>query len=360
MSSISGKIINHDTSFFGEIYFNNEIEKITKDINVGDNIIIPGYVDLHCHGGNGFDTMDGSESIKKMASYHLNKGTTTLLATTWTNTLEYTYKALTGFNNLINNDSNLIGVHLEGPFINPNKLGAQPPLTQKPSIAFIEKIMAIANIKVITLAPEIEDMENFIPYLIDNKIKVQFGHSLADYFCCKKYMEKFNIGFTHLYNAMSGNDHRAPGVLSAALLEGEYAEIICDLHHVKAQAIQLASKCIPSLYAVTDSVGAAGLEDGNYKFANVDIKKEFGQITIRDSSTLAGSIIDMHQTFLNLLSLGNYSIEEVVSMTSYNASKYLGLNDIGKIAEGYKSNFLVLDKNFNLKQVYLNGKKIIK
>ena len=161
MSSISGKIINHDTSFFGEIYFNNEIEKITKDVKVGDNIIIPGYVDLHCHGGNGSDTMDGSESIKKMASYHLNKGTTTLLATTWTNTLEYTYKALTGFNNLINNDSNLIGVHLEGPFINPNKLGAQPPLTQKPSIAFIEKIMAIANIKVITLAPEIEDMENF-------------------------------------------------------------------------------------------------------------------------------------------------------------------------------------------------------
>ena len=171
MGSISGKIINHDTSFFGEIYFNNKIEKvITKDTNVGDNIIIPGYVDLHCHGGNGFDTMDGSESIKKMASYHLNKGTTTLLATTWTNTLEYTNKALTGFNNLINNDSNLIGVHLEGPFINPNKLGAQPPLTQKPSIAFIEKIMAIANIKVITLAPAIEDMENFIPYLIDNKM----------------------------------------------------------------------------------------------------------------------------------------------------------------------------------------------
>jgi len=172
-------------------------------------------------------------------------------------------------------------------------------------------------------------------------------------------MKKFNIGFTHLYNAMSGNDHREPGVLSAALLESEYAEIICDLHHVKEQAIKLASKCIPNLYAVTDSVGAAGLEDGNYKFANVDIKKQGGKITIIDSSILAGSIIDMHQTFLNLLSLGDFSIEEVVSMTSYNASKYLGLNDIGKITEGYKSNFLVLDKNFNLKQVYLNGKKII-
>ena len=169
MNSVKGKIVNYNESFNGEILFNKKIEKIRKEEKVDTNLIIlPGYIDLHCHGGNGFDTMDGSESIKKMASYHLNKGTTTLLATTWTNTLEHTYKALTGFNNLINNDSNLIGVHLEGPFINPNKLGAQPPLTQKPSIAFIEEIMAIANIKVITLAPEIEDMENPSAEDLDN------------------------------------------------------------------------------------------------------------------------------------------------------------------------------------------------
>ena len=360
MESIKGKIINHNDSFLGEIFFNNYIEEVVRNESAtDDNFIIPGFVDLHCHGGNGFDTMEGTESINQMAEYHLSKGTTTLLATTWTNTFSNTINALDKFNKLINSKTNLIGVHLEGPFINPKKLGAQPPLTQKPSIEFIDKVISIADIKVITLAPEIEDMENFIPYLIKKNIKVQFGHSLADYNCCNKFMKKYKIGFTHLYNAMSGNDHRNPGVLSAALIDGQYAEIICDLHHVKKEAIIIAKKSIPNLYAVTDSVGAAGLKDGNYKFANINIKKIGEKITLINSSTLAGSIIDMNKTFLNLLDI-NCSIQEAVAMTSYNASKYLGINNIGKIEQGYKSNFLVLDKNLKLQDVYLNGKKIDK
>ena len=356
MSSISGKIINHDTSFFGEIYFNNEIEKITKDIKVGDNIIIPGYVDLHCHGGNGFDTMDGSESIKKMASYHLNKGTTTLLATTWTNTLEYTYKALIGFNNLINNDSNLIGVHLEGPFINPNKLGAQPNFTQNPNKDFIEKLIKEAPIKLITLAPELEGSEEFIEYSEENKIKVQFGHSLADCKCCVNIMKKYNIGFTHLYNAMSGNDHRNPGVLTAALLHGDYAEIICDLYHVNSENIKLANKCIPGLYAVSDSISASGMPDGEYNFSNLTITKKNNQAWI-NKNILAGSVINMHDTFKNLLKI-DFSIEKAVSMTSYNAAQFISKQDIGKIEKDYLANLVVLDKKYNILDIYLNGKLI--
>ncbi len=358
MKNIQGNIINYNNSFVGEINFNESIKSIKKLQNLKvDNYIIPGFIDLHCHGGNGFDTMEGFDSIKKMSDYHLSKGTTTLLATTWTSTFDHTYKALERFKELINSNSNLIGVHLEGPFINPDKLGAQPALTQKPSQEFIDKIMSIADIKLITLAPEIEGMEKFIPYLYKKKIKVQFGHSLADYNCCYSFMKNFDLGFTHLYNAMSGNDHRNPGVLSAALLNGKFAEIICDLQHVSEQGIKIATKCIPSLYAITDSIGAAGLKDGNYKFANAEIIKKGEKITLVNSSTLAGSVIDMHKTFLNLLKI-QYSIQEAVAMTSFNASKYLGLYDVGKIKEGYRSNFLVLDKNYNLKDVYLNGKKI--
>ena len=188
-------------------------------------------------------------------------------------------------------------------------------------------------------------------------IKVQFGHTLADYNCCKKFMDQFNIGFTHLYNAMSGNDHRNPGVLSAALQNSQYAEIICDLLHVDEQAIKIAKKCIPGLYAITDSIGAAGLKDGNYKFANIEIEKKKEKVTLKNSSTLAGSVANMHTTFLNLLNI-QYSIEEAVSMTSYNASQYLKLDNIGLIKEGMKSNFILLDKNHNIINVYLNGKKI--
>jgi len=358
LKNIKGKIINHDSSFNGEILFEDNIKVINKlsDSKI-ENYIIPGFIDLHCHGGNGADTMEGIDSIQKMASYHLSQGTTSLLPTTWTSTFEHTFNALNGFNKLINLDNNIFGVHLEGPFINPNKLGAQPPLTQKPSNEFIEKIINIADVKVITLAPEIEGMNAFIPFLEKHKIKIQFGHSLADCNCCKEFMENYNIGFTHLYNAMSGNDHRLPGVLSAALAYGEYAEIICDLKHVSKEAIKIAKKSIKKLYAVTDSIGAAGLKDGDYKFANVNITKKDDLITLSNSSTLAGSVISMHNAFLNLLKI-KFSIEEAVKMTSYNASKYLNLNDVGMIKEGYESNFLILDKNYNIKNVYLKGNKI--
>ena len=356
-NKISGKIINHNSSFIGDLYFN---EKIT-DFKINDsedynNIIIPGFIDLHCHGGNGADTMEGIDSIQKMASYHLSQGTTSLLPTTWTSTFDHTYNALNGFKKLINLDNNIFGVHLEGPFINPNKLGAQPPLTQKPSKEFIEKIINIADVKVITLAPEIEGMNEFMPFLEKNKIKIQFGHSLADYNCCKEFMENYNIGFTHLYNAMSGNDHRNPGVLTAALLHGDYAEIICDLYHVNSENIKLANKCIPGLYAVSDSISASGMPDGEYNFSNLTITKKNNQAWI-NKNILAGSVINMHDTFKNLLKI-DFSIEKAVSMTSYNAAQFISKQDIGKIEKDYLANLVVLDKKYNILDIYLNGKLI--
>ena len=357
-NKISGKIINYNSSFLGEILFDKNIININKSEKVnGKYYIIPGFVDLHCHGGGGFDTMDGVQAIKKMSSYHLSKGTTSLLATTWTSSFDHTFASLNGFNSLMNTNSNLIGVHLEGPFINPKKLGAQPALTIKPSIEFIEKINEIANIKTITLAPEIEGMEQFIPFLIDQGIKVQFGHSLADSKSCEKYMNFGNISFTHLYNAMSGNNHRNPGVLSAALASGNFAEIICDMNHVSEESILIAKKCIFNLYAITDSIAATGMKDGNYKFANVEIEKKNNRVYLNNTNTLAGSVVNMHDTFLNLIKM-NISIQDVVKMTSYSASKYLNQDDIGFIDIGKKANFLILDQDFNLINIYLNGKLV--
>lgn len=357
-NKISGKIINYNSSFLGEILFDENIININKSEKVnGEYYIIPGFVDLHCHGGGGFDTMDGVQAIKKMSSYHLSKGTTSLLATTWTSSFAHTFSSLNGFNSLMSANSNLLGVHLEGPFINPEKLGAQPALTIKPSIEFIEKINEIANIKTITLAPEIDGMEQFIPFLIDQGINVQFGHSLADSKSCEKYMNFNNISFTHLYNAMSGNNHRNPGVLSAALASGNFAEIICDMNHVSEDSILIAKKCILNLYAITDSIAATGMKDGNYKFANVEIEKKNNKAYLNNTNTLAGSVVNMHDTFLNLIKM-NISIQDVVRMTSYSASKYLNQGDIGSIDIGKKANFLILDQEFNLINIYLNGKLI--
>jgi|TARA_B110000438_G_scaffold294124_1_gene335023 N-acetylglucosamine-6-phosphate deacetylase len=358
LNKISGKIINHDESFSGEITFNENIQEVKNyHEEKNEKIIIPGFVDLHCHGGNGYDTMDGINSIKSMANFHLSKGTTSLLATTWTNNFESTFSALNNFDiNFMNKNNNLIGVHLEGPFINPNKLGAQPPLSQEPSIDFVKKIKKIADVKVITIAPEIKNIDPLIEYLIQENIKIQIGHSLANYQCCKNLIDKTDISFTHLYNAMSGNDHRNPGVVTSALLHGKYSEIICDLNHVSPHLIQLASKNIPYLYAITDAISACGNKDGDYKFAGVEIEKVNDKVFLKNTSTLAGSVVDMHVTFKNLLNIG-YENKKAVAMTSYNASKYLNLNNIGKIKKSCKANFLVLDKNYDIIDIYLNGNK---
>ena len=357
-NQVSGKIFNYNESYSGEIIFNENILNINRieEIN-SENYIIPGFVDLHCHGGGGFDTMDGINAIKKMSAYHLSKGTTSLLATTWTSSFEHTYTALKDFNSLINISSNLIGVHLEGPFINPKKLGAQPDLTIKPSIDFINKINEIAEIKTITLAPEIEGMEKFISFLIDQNINVQFGHTLADSKTCEKYMTFNDVSFTHLYNAMSDNHHRNPGVLSSALNNGKFAEIICDLNHVSEESILIAKKCIPDLYAITDSIAASGMNDGGYKFANVEIEKKDNKVYLNGTKTLAGSVVNMHDTFLNLLKM-KISIEDAVRMTSYSAAKFLKNTEIGVIDNGKKANFIILDHDFNIKSIYLNGKLI--
>ncbi len=355
---ITGKIVNYNSSIIGNLNFNNEIQNIEEiSTNEYDNIIIPGFIDLHCHGGNGFDVMEGSISIEKMCNYHLNHGTTSIMPTTWTNTFEETYKALEGFNEILKMNSNILGIHLEGPFINPNKLGAQPNLAQIPSEEFIKNILKIATIKIITLAPEIKGMDKFINFLLNLNIKIQFGHTLADYKICEKYMNENEIGFTHLYNAMSGNDHRNPGVLSAALQKGSFAEIICDNIHVSEQSIKIAKKCISGLYAITDSINASGLKDGEYVFAKNNIIKQNKSVKIKNNSTIAGSIITMDETFKNLINM-NFSLEEAVELTSYNASRYLKSSNIGKLDKGYLSNILVLDKELNLIEIYLEGKRI--
>ena len=358
MSKISGTIVNYDSTFQAEIEFDKSINKINKTNKLNnENIIIPGFIDLHCHGGGGFDTMDGNDAIDSMSKYHLSKGTTSILPTTWTSTFDHTLRSLNGFNSLINKNSNILGVHLEGPFINPSKLGAQPPRTQLPSKEFIENILKIAPIKTITLAPEIDNMRDFIPFLIEKKINVQFGHSLADSDCCEKYMNEYKVSFTHLYNAMSDNNHRKPGVLSSALSKGKFAEIICDLNHVSKESILIAKKCIPDLYAITDAISACGLSNGDYKFAGVDITKNDNKVVIKESSTLAGSIVNMHETFLNLLKI-NISLEDAVKMTSFSAAKYLNESTIGYLKEGNRSNFLVLDKDLNIEKIFLNGNLI--
>lgn len=358
--SLSGKIIFEDNLLSGSVYFEDTINeiKIENDKNY-DNYIIPGFVDLHCHGGKGCDSMEGLESINNMSLYHLLHGTTTLYPTTVTAEFKNTFKALKGLNKYLKinkNISNIEGIHLEGPFINPDKLGAQPPFAQLPNKDFVKKLVEEAPIKIITLAPELKNGIELIKFLVKNNIKPQIGHSLADYKCCMLAIKNGVKSITHLYNAMTKFNHRKPGVIEAALNELKFTEIICDLIHVDKEMIKLASKNIDKLYTITDSISASGMPDGEYKIGTQKIYKNNGVAKL-DENTLGGSVITMDKTFKNLIDIG-FSIQESVKMTSTNAADYLGKKDIGRISKGLKANLILLDNKFNLVEIYLNGKKI--
>ena len=358
MESISGKIIINDKIISGNLLFNNKVIEIIDDKTLNnENFILPGFIDLHCHGGNGFDTMEGLESIVELSKYHLENGTTTFFPTTVTASYNDTFKALNGLNDYINRNKfqiNIEGIHLEGPFINPKKLGAQPPFTQIPNLDFIKNLLKQAPIKIITLAPEIDGGLDLIERLIELDIKPQIGHTLASTDICNLSINKGVESFTHLYNAMSGFDHREPGAVASAFANLNYSEIICDLIHVHPYMIKLAYKNIKDLYVITDCISASGMKDGEY---NLGLNRVFkkGNIVKLNNKTLGGSVLTMQQAFKNLLKIG-FSIIEAVQMTSTNAAKYLNRKDIGNLNVGSYANILVLDKNFNILKVFLNGK----
>ena len=358
MESISGKIIINDKIISGNLLFNDKVIEIIDDKTLkNENLILPGFIDLHCHGGNGFDTMEGLESIVELSKYHLENGTTTFFPTTVTASYNDTFKALNGLNDYINRNKfqiNIEGIHLEGPFINPKKLGAQPPFTQIPNLDFIKNLLKQAPIKIMTLAPEIDGGLDLIERLIELDIKPQIGHTLASTDICNLSINKGVESFTHLYNAMSGFDHREPGAVASAFANLNYSEIICDLIHVHPYMIKLAYKNIKDLYVITDCISASGMKDGEY---NLGVNRVFkkGNIVKLNNKTLGGSILTMQQAFKNLLKIG-FSIIEAVQMTSTNAAKYLNRKDIGNLNVGSYANILVLDKNFNILKVFLNGK----
>ena len=358
MESISGKIIINDKIISGNLLFNNKVIEIIDDKTLkNENFILPGFIDLHCHGGNGFDTMEGLESIVELSKYHLENGTTTFFPTTVTASYNDTFKALKGLNDYINRNKfqiNIEGIHLEGPFINPKKLGAQPPFTQIPNLDFIKNLLKQAPIKIMTLAPEIDGGLDLIERLIELDIKPQIGHTLASIDICNLSINKGVESFTHLYNAMSGFDHREPGAVASAFANLNYSEIICDLIHVHPYMIKLAYKNIKDLYVITDCISASGMKDGEY---NLGVNRVFkkGNIVKLNNKTLGGSVLTMQQAFKNLLKIG-FSIIEAVQMTSTNAAKYLNRKDIGNLNVGSYANILVLDKNFNILKVFLNGK----
>jgi N-acetylglucosamine-6-phosphate deacetylase len=320
-------------------------------------IHVPGFIDLHVHGGGGADFMDAGDAATIVARQHVRSGTTAMLATTMTAPTKEIVAALHALAPHVvkrqAQSARLLGVHLEGPYINPGKLGAQPDFTAVGTLDEIRALHVIAPIRSITLAPEVEGNLALIPHLVELGMRVQIGHSLATYEDGCHALECGAHGFTHLFNAMTGLHHRAPGLVGAALAHARHAEIIPDLMHVHAGAIRVALRAIPDLYCVTDSTSATGMPDGEYQLGRQRVTKCLGGVRLADG-TLAGSTLTMDQAVRNLVSIG-VSLRDACRRTSQIPADYLGLQTRGRLAPGCYADVVTLDGNLEISAVHAEG-----
>ena len=321
-------------------------------------LLLPGFIDLHLHGGGGADTMDAGDAIATIARLHARHGTTSLLATTMTAPLADIEAALRALAPAIaqraTGAARVLGVHLEGPYIHPQRLGAQPAFARLPSLGEILALHALAPIRVITLAPDTEGALAMIPSLVGAGLRVQLGHSAASYEQACSALQQGAGSFTHLFNAMGAFHHRTPGAVGAALAMAERAEIIPDLLHVHPGAILAARRAIPQLYAVTDATAATGMPDGDYRLGRQTVRKCEGGVRLADG-TLAGSTLTMDQALRNLVQLG-LPLAEAALRTSGHAAHYLGLADRGQLTVGAWADVVALHPHtLQLQQVVVEG-----
>jgi N-acetylglucosamine-6-phosphate deacetylase len=323
----------------------------------GDDIVLPGFIDLHVHGGGGADVMDGAQAIEKIAALHARHGTTALLATTVTASRSDLERALLAVGRAMEQPAagiaRVLGVHLEGPYINGARLGAQPDAARAADIDELRALHALAPIRVVTLAPELVGHVDFVRALSALGIAAQCGHTAGSYEAAVTALMAGVKGFTHLFNAMTPMHHREPGMVGAALAHATYAEIIPDLLHVHPGAIRAAMRAIPRLYCVTDSTAAAGMPDGEYRLGTHSVTKCMGGVRLADG-TLAGSTLTMDQALRNLVDIG-LELDDASRRLSTFPADYIGESDRGRLAGGAWADIVVFDPSLQLKAVYAEG-----
>lgn len=355
----SGSILTPDGWISGRISYDSRIVAIEGDpIPVpAPPYILPGFIDLHVHGGGGSDIMEGEAAIRQAARLHARHGTTSMLATTITAPADETVAAVQAAGAVVADpqadEARLLGVHLEGPFINPGRLGAQPAFAVPPDLALLARLGECAPVRVITIAPECDPDGALADAVRAAGIRAQIGHTLCDYACARAHLLA-GWGVTHLYNAMSPFSQRASSLIGAALAHADYAEIIPDLIHVDAGGVLAAHRAIPNLYGVTDATAGAGMPDGEYRLGSHRVTKRDGAMRLADG-TLAGSSLTMDQALRNLVGLG-LALADAARRLSTIPADWLGETDLGRLSVGAHADIIELDGDLTLTGVSLAGR----
>lgn len=328
--------------------------------------VVPGFVDLHVHGGGGASYASGSaEEALVAARAHLEHGTTTTVASTVTGEIDEVCRQAAVLSELVE-DGVLAGVHFEGPFISPGRCGAhRPDLLREPDPALVRKLVDAARgtARMVTLAPELPGGLESVRMLADLGVIAAVGHTDCDY---TKTLEAVDAGATvatHLFNAMPSINHRAPGPI-VALLEDERVtvELINDGVHLHPSVLDLAYGAAGAerVALITDAMGAAGMGDGLYPLGPLQVRVEDGVARLVEGGSIAGSTLTLDVAFKRSVLVNKLSLTQTVRSISTNPAALLGLSDsTGSLAVGKNADLAVLDsETYDLVAVVRRGEWI--
>ncbi len=327
-----------------------------------NKLCLPGFIDLQINGGAGvYFTQDFSQSaIQSVAKTYRKYGTTSFLPTLVSTKLEKIYTAIDATRIAMKNPfSGVLGLHVEGPYLNPIKRGAHlTKYLRKPEKKELESLIEKGKdaIALLTIAPELFD-DDLLALLRDSGIRLSAGHSNASYQEAKYFHEKGISKVTHLFNAMSGFQSREPGLVGAFFDDPNlYAAIIADGKHVDFAALRIAQRLKRGkLFFVTDAV-FVDFKGGHFKYDGFNIRLENGAY-INDENNLAGAAITMQNAIYNSIRFANISEADAFQMASSIPAAYLGLSDqIGNIKKGAFADLVIMDKNYQIEEVIFRGK----
>jgi N-acetylglucosamine-6-phosphate deacetylase len=366
-----GKIASVDT----QCWANNENDQI---IDVGNLYVSPGFIDIHTHGGGGYDFMDGTvEAIEKASKEHLKHGTTSIVPTTAPCPDDELYKLFKSFEKAkreIKCGPNLIGLHLEGPYLAPAQMGAaDPKYLKEPTIEHFNEILNKSDdIVRVTAAPELTNGIALGDELKRRGILASIGHSDAEYKDVCKAFEHGYTHVTHLYSAMSTvhriGPYRHLGVIeSAYLIDGMTIEIIADGRHLPPELLRLIIKCKPieDICLVTDSMRGVGLKEGDRLLVgSIENGREVvikdGVAMMPDFKAFSGSICTTERCIRTMVKDAGVSVIDAVRMMSTNPARIMGLGDKkGKIAVGMDADICIFDDDINIYAVFVGGKLLV-
>lgn len=342
----------------------------SKIYDAEDGYIIPGFIDIHTHGAVGVDVNGADEAdFEKISQFFARQGTTSWQCSILTDTKEQTLHAIKEAVRFIERQkaekssvgATLTGIHLEGPFLSKTYRGVMPEeLLLKPDMELIRCYQEAAQgyIHYITIAPEVEGAQRCIHELAKQGIIVALGHSGANYDITMKCINEGATAATHIFNAMSPLEHHEPGIVGAILESDIYCEALCDGRHLHPAMVRLLLKVkgVDKMVAVTDSMMAAGLEDGEYKLGINDVVVTDGDAKIKSTGVRAGSTLTMNQALKNMMSFTHLSLEEILPVFTTNPAKVAGIRRRTGIFEcGKNADIVILDKDMHVKQTFVRG-----